>query len=63
MSHGRYELHRQTSVTDKRRGSGLELMVFDHNTGRERPVATLSGGKLRPSLPSLDNTMAETGQN
>jgi exonuclease SbcC len=46
MSRGRYILQRAQSPLDKRRGSGLDLIVSDTWTGEsKRPVETLSGGE------------------
>ncbi len=45
MTGGRYLLRRQAERSDARRASGLDLAVMDHDTGRERPAATLSGGE------------------
>ena len=44
MSKGRYRLLR-TGSADGRRRTGLDLAVLDEHTGRERSVATLSGGE------------------
>ena len=46
MSRGRYLLQRTQSPLDKRRVSGLDLVVSDTHTGDStRPVETLSGGE------------------
>lgn len=45
MSRGRYELRRMTGQGDKRLAGGLDLEVFDHETGSARPANTLSGGE------------------
>ncbi len=46
MSRGRYLLQRAQSPLDKRRASGLDLIVSDTWTGDStRPVETLSGGE------------------
>lgn len=45
MSRGRYTLQRREDVSDGRRAGGLDLEVFDDNTGRPRPANTLSGGE------------------
>lgn len=44
MSRGRYALQ-GGSRTDERLKGGLEIEVFDHDTGFARSVATLSGGE------------------
>jgi exonuclease SbcC len=45
MSQGRYTLVRSEEIVDKRRKTGLDLNIFDNNTGEQRPVDTLSGGE------------------
>lgn len=45
MTEGRYSLVRSDDVEKHGRASGLDLMVFDAHTGRERHVSTLSGGE------------------
>jgi len=45
MSAGRYALRRGASVVAGNRRTGLDLLVFDAHTGRERVPATLSGGE------------------
>jgi DNA repair protein SbcC/Rad50 len=46
MSRGRYILQRSESPLDKRRGSGLDMVISDTWTGEsKRPVGTLSGGE------------------
>ncbi len=45
MSRGRYELQRVREQGDKRAAGGLDLEVFDHDTGLPRPASTLSGGE------------------
>lgn len=45
MSKSRYLLQRTTDVARKGSASGLDLEVFDNNTGIARSVATLSGGE------------------
>src|SRR5690606_29859866 len=45
MSRGRYWLRRREEVGDRRFAQGLAIEVFDDDTGRPRPVATLSGGE------------------
>jgi len=45
MSHGRYQLVRKEDRSKGNKASGLELEVEDGNTGKPRPVATLSGGE------------------
>jgi exonuclease SbcC len=45
MSRGRYQLYRSNGVAGSRQLAGLELEVEDSFTGKNRPVATLSGGE------------------
>jgi exonuclease SbcC len=45
MSRGRYQLYRSNGAAGARHLAGLELEVEDSFTGRNRPVATLSGGE------------------
>ncbi len=45
MSYGRYQLVLTSDVADRRRQSGLDLVVLDEHTGAQRPVNTLSGGE------------------
>jgi DNA repair protein SbcC/Rad50 len=45
MSRGRYALQRVRELGDQRMAGGLDLEVFDHDTGATRPANTLSGGE------------------
>lgn len=45
MTRGRYRLMRGIESTGGRGKRGLEIEVFDINTGKARPTATLSGGE------------------
>lgn len=45
MSRGRYEMRRRIEASDSRSAGGLDLEVFDHYTGQERGIQTLSGGE------------------
>ncbi|WP_317921820.1 MULTISPECIES: SMC family ATPase [unclassified Cupriavidus] len=45
MSRGRYVLQRVREQADQRSAGGLDIEVFDHDTGAPRPANTLSGGE------------------
>ena len=45
MTRGRYRLTRGLEASGGRGKRGLEIEVFDINTGKARPTATLSGGE------------------
>ncbi|NIB44961.1 SMC family ATPase [Pseudomaricurvus alkylphenolicus] len=53
MSKGRFELYRQTEKGKGAGAFGLELMVEDAYNGKQRPVATLSGGESFMAALSL----------
>ncbi|WP_018692672.1 AAA family ATPase [Algicola sagamiensis] len=53
MSHGRYQLIRKTDKSKGNKASGLELEVDDVYTGKQRAVATLSGGESFMAALSL----------
>ncbi|SDN68961.1 AAA family ATPase [Vreelandella arcis] len=53
MSRGRYQLVRRDDPSKGNRASGLELDVADTYTGKNRPVATLSGGESFMAALSL----------
>ncbi len=53
MSRGRYQLVRKEDRSKGNKASGLELEVEDGNTGKTRPVATLSGGESFMAALSL----------
>ena len=66
MTEGRYQLQRANNPQDRRRGAGLDLEVFDQNTGVARPAATLSGGEgfeacLALALGMADVVQAQSG--
>jgi len=46
MTAGRFLLRRAIDIRDGRKASGLDLEVFDQNTGQARPVTSLSGGEM-----------------
>lgn len=45
MTQGRYSLRRAAENDDMRQAFGLDLVVYDHRTGKIRPVSSLSGGE------------------
>lgn len=45
MTQGRYSLRRLQESEDMRQTFGLDLVVYDHRTGKLRPVSSLSGGE------------------
>lgn len=66
MSAGRFELRRKTTAQDQRSRAGLEIVVFDAHSGRERDAQTLSGGEgflaaLALALGLSDVVQAEAG--
>lgn len=63
MSGNRYELLRKRGErSDGRKKAGLDLEVFDANTGRARPAATLSGGETFLASLSLALGLADVVQ-
>ncbi|GAM10424.1 nuclease SbcCD subunit C [Geobacter sp. OR-1] len=66
MSRGRYHLRRSETVTDARKGAGLDLEVTDDFTGQRRPASSLSGGEtflasLSLALGLSDIVLAQSG--
>ena len=62
LSHGRYELVRVQGAQDKRMAAGLDIEVFDNNTGTSRAARTLSGGETFLASLSLALALAEVAQ-
>lgn len=59
MSNGRYYFVRKEEVVDKRRNQGLDLAMMDLYTGKDREVATLSGGERFKAALSLALGLAD----
>ncbi|MDY6065614.1 MAG: AAA family ATPase [Finegoldia sp.] len=66
LSNGQFQMHRKKDAGDLRSKSGLDIEIFDANTGKMRPVSTLSGGEsflasLSLALGLSDEISAENG--
>ncbi len=59
MTGGRYSLRLDDGPADGRKLSGLDLAVFDVNTGQVRPATTLSGGETFMAALSLALGLAD----
>jgi DNA repair protein SbcC/Rad50 len=59
MTRGRYRLTRGIETLGGRGKRGLEIEVFDINTGKARPTATLSGGETFISALALALGLAD----
>ncbi|MBL4918664.1 AAA family ATPase [Szabonella alba] len=59
MMRGRYRLERGVEASGGRGKRGLEIEVFDVNTGKARPTATLSGGETFISALALALGLAD----
>ena len=59
MTDGRFELRRRENLTSLTDGA-LELNVMDYHSGRERPVASLSGGEAFLASLALALGLSET---
>lgn len=62
MSDHRYQLVRSGQVAKRGAQSGLDLEVFDHHTGQQRSVKTLSGGEGFKAALSLALGLADVVQ-
>ncbi|KKB42472.1 AAA family ATPase [Bacillus thermotolerans] len=62
MTSGRYTLHRKKDRAKGNAQSGLELLIFDQYTGKERHVKTLSGGESFKAALALALGLAEIVQ-
>lgn len=62
MTNGRFELLRKSDRSKGNIQSGLELLVFDQYTGKERHVKTLSGGESFKASLALALGLADVVQ-
>lgn len=62
MTSGRYQLLRKTDRSKGNAQSGLELLVYDQYTGKERHVKTLSGGESFKAALALALGLADVVQ-
>lgn len=63
LTNNRYVMRRSTEVLDARRKEGLEIMVLDYNTGKERHIKSLSGGESFEAALALALGLANVVQN
>ncbi len=59
MTDGRYSMKIDEESTDGRKATGLDLSVFDVNTGQDRSAKTLSGGETFMAALSLALGLAD----
>ncbi|MCF0147327.1 MAG: SMC family ATPase, partial [Clostridium sp.] len=62
MTCNRFVLLRKEELGDKRKGQGLDLLVFDNYTGKSRDVKTLSGGESFKASLSMALGLADVVQ-
>jgi exonuclease SbcC len=62
LTENRYRLYRASKVIDARKKEGLEIMVFDNYTAKEREIKTLSGGESFKAALSLALGLADVVQ-
>ncbi|HOO74189.1 MAG TPA: AAA family ATPase [Tepiditoga sp.] len=62
LSDNRYTLLRADRVIDARKNEGLEMLIFDSYTGKEREVKTLSGGESFKAALSMALGLADVVQ-
>jgi len=62
LSRGRFTLKRDKNIRHRAVQTGLDLNIFDHHTGTERPASTLSGGQMFLASLSLALGLADVVQ-
>lgn len=63
MTHGRYQLLRESQVSDARSAGGLTILVEDAYTGQQRSTKTLSGGEGFMAALALALGLSDVVQN
>lgn len=63
MTNGRYLLYRKVDKSKGRAQQGLEMEIFDFETGKKRDVKTLSGGETFKAALSLALGLADAIEN
>ncbi|WP_400236266.1 AAA family ATPase [Methanomethylophilus alvi] len=63
MSDGRYRLCRSSSPSDGSKSHSLDIDIFDNDTGKARPVSTLSGGESFKAALSMALGLSDVIQN
>jgi len=60
ITNDRFKMSRKSSVGDGRKSSGLDIEVFDSETGKSRDITSLSGGESFKAALSLALGLADT---
>lgn len=63
MTNGRYLLYRKVDLSKGRSQQGLDMEIFDFETGKKRDVKTLSGGETFKAALSLALGLADAIEN
>lgn len=63
MTNGRYLLYRKVDLAKGRAQQGLDMEIFDFETGKKRDVKTLSGGETFKAALSLALGLADAIEN
>ena len=63
MTNGRFMLYRKVDKTKGRAQQGLDMEIFDFETGKRRDVKTLSGGETFKAALSLALGLADAIEN